>query len=119
MHVISDLGLNTLYLERPVHIFVCRAIHGSEFQEHFNDEANSCNAYKSHSLGPPSTDFQDRPAHLAGVMMQSPGAITCAVLAPIAFYAAFLGLLTIPVIQNQVIYLNRFTSTWGNNVNIS
>lgn len=51
-------------------------------------------------------------------MIHSPGAIACAALAPIGLYAAFLGLLTIPFIQNQVIYLNKVTLTWGKDVNI-
>ncbi|KAL1881269.1 hypothetical protein Daus18300_001121 [Diaporthe australafricana] len=51
-------------------------------------------------------------------MIHSPGAIACAIFAPIGLYAAFLGLLTIPFIQNQVIYLNKVTLTWGKDINI-
>lgn len=51
-------------------------------------------------------------------MLRSPGAIACAVVAPIGLYAVFLGLLTIPLIQNQVIYLNKVTLTWGKDINI-
>lgn len=51
-------------------------------------------------------------------MIRSTGAISCAILAPIGLYAVFLGLLTIPLIQNQVIYLNKVTLTWGKDVNI-
>lgn len=50
-------------------------------------------------------------------MIHAPGAIACAVLAPIGLYAVFLGLLTLPFIQNQVIYLNKVTLTWGKDVN--
>lgn len=52
------------------------------------------------------------------ILIHSPGAIACAVLAPIGLYAVFLGLLTIPFIQNEVIYLNRVTLTWGKDLNI-
>lgn len=41
-----------------------------------------------------------------------------AVLVPLAFYGTFLGLLTIPCIQNQVIYLNKVKLTWGQDVNV-
>lgn len=51
-------------------------------------------------------------------MIHSARAIALAVLAPIGLYAAFVGLLTIPSIQNQVIYLNRVTRTWGKDLNI-
>lgn len=40
------------------------------------------------------------------------------VLASTGFYALFIGLLMIPAIQNQVIYLNRVTLTWFQDVNI-
>ncbi|KAI1746908.1 Alpha/Beta hydrolase protein [Xylaria castorea] len=39
-------------------------------------------------------------------------------LAFIVLYALFIGLLTIPVLQDQVIYLNRVTLTWLQDVNI-
>lgn len=53
--------------------------------------------------------------HPAAVALQS---VLYAVLASAGFYAAFIGLLTIPFIQNQVIYLNKVTLTWGQDVNI-
>ncbi|KAI1198090.1 Alpha/Beta hydrolase protein [Nemania serpens] len=39
-------------------------------------------------------------------------------LASAGLYALFLGLLTIPVLQDQVIYLNRVTLTWFQDVNV-
>ncbi|KAI0973802.1 Alpha/Beta hydrolase protein [Xylaria arbuscula] len=39
-------------------------------------------------------------------------------LASTGFYALFIGLLTIPALQDQVIYLNRITLTWFQDVNI-
>ncbi|KAI0518472.1 Alpha/Beta hydrolase protein [Xylaria bambusicola] len=39
-------------------------------------------------------------------------------LASTGLYALFIGLLTIPVLQDQVIYLNRVTLTWFQDVNI-
>ncbi|KAI0549172.1 Alpha/Beta hydrolase protein [Xylaria curta] len=39
-------------------------------------------------------------------------------LACIGLYALFIGLLTIPVLQDQVIYLNHVTLTWFQDVNI-
>ncbi|KAL9944096.1 hypothetical protein D7B24_001976 [Verticillium nonalfalfae] len=49
----------------------------------------------------------------------SPLAITFYVLAgSLASYATFIGLLTIPFFQNQVIYLNRVTLTWFQDVAI-
>lgn len=39
-------------------------------------------------------------------------------LESIALYALFLGSLTIPLVQNQVIYLNRVTLTWFQDVNV-
>lgn len=51
-------------------------------------------------------------------MIHSPRAITLAAIAPIGLYAAFVGLLTIPSVQNQVIYLNKVTRTWGQDLNI-
>ncbi|KAK9769657.1 putative Alpha/Beta hydrolase protein [Seiridium cardinale] len=41
----------------------------------------------------------------------------CAVIALIAAYSVFLGLLIIPFFQNQVIYLNSITLTWFQDVN--
>lgn len=51
----------------------------------------------------------------AAVALQS---VLYAILGSLGLYAAFLGLLTIPFIQNQVIYLNKVTLTWGQDVNI-
>ncbi|KAI1119870.1 Alpha/Beta hydrolase protein [Nemania abortiva] len=39
-------------------------------------------------------------------------------LASTGMYALFIGLLTIPVLQDQVIYLNRMTLTWFQDINI-
>ncbi|KAI1264466.1 Alpha/Beta hydrolase protein [Xylariaceae sp. FL1019] len=44
--------------------------------------------------------------------------IVYGVLATAGLYAAFIGLLTIPALQDQVIYLNRVTLTWFQDVNI-
>lgn len=52
---------------------------------------------------------------MAVVSLQS---LLYAVLAPLALYTAFIGLLAIPFIQNQVIYLNRVKLTWGQDVNV-
>ncbi|KAI1399824.1 alpha/beta-hydrolase [Hypoxylon fuscum] len=41
-----------------------------------------------------------------------------ALAASTGLYAAFLGVLTIPFFQNQVIYLNRVTLTWFQDVNV-
>lgn len=51
----------------------------------------------------------------AAVALQS---ILYAILTSTGFYAVFLGLLTIPFVQNQVIYLNKFTLTKGQDLNI-
>lgn len=53
--------------------------------------------------------------YIAAVALQS---LLYAVLTPLSFYTAFLGLLTIPFIQNQVIYLNKVKLTWGQDVNV-
>lgn len=44
--------------------------------------------------------------------------VLCAVAASVGLYGLFIALLTIPYIQNQVIYLNSVTMTWGQDVNI-
>lgn len=54
-------------------------------------------------------------SHPAAVAVIS---VVYAVLASVGFYAIFLGLLTIPFLQKQVIYLNKVTLTWGQDVNI-
>lgn len=51
----------------------------------------------------------------AAIALQS---VIYAILGSMGLYAAFLGLLTIPLIQNQVIYLNKVKLTWGQDVNI-
>lgn len=53
--------------------------------------------------------------HPAAVAMRS---VVYAILGSMGLYAAFLGLLTVPLIQNQVIYLNKVKLTWGQDVNI-
>ncbi|MCJ1446972.1 MAG: hypothetical protein MMC23_007480 [Stictis urceolatum] len=44
--------------------------------------------------------------------------IAKAVVLSVVTYLAFLGLLTVPAIQSQVIYLNRVTLTWFQDVNV-
>ncbi|OTB00539.1 hypothetical protein M426DRAFT_267441 [Hypoxylon sp. CI-4A] len=44
--------------------------------------------------------------------------VVYALIASTGLYAAFLGILTIPFFQNQVIYLNRVTLTWFQDVNV-
>lgn len=51
-------------------------------------------------------------------MLDSLRSVFCAILGSMGLYAAFLGLLTFPLIQNQVIYLNKVKLTWGQDVNI-
>lgn len=45
-------------------------------------------------------------------------AFTVAVLASTGFYVAFVALLPIPFVQNQVIYLNNVKLTWGQDVDV-
>lgn len=76
-------------------------------------------ATTSHTLSHrPAQIWETVPFVSPRTVIHSPRAIALAILAPVGLYAAFVGLLTIPFIQNQVIYLNKVTLTWGKDLNI-
>ncbi|KAI0154506.1 Alpha/Beta hydrolase protein [Xylariaceae sp. FL1272] len=74
--------------------------------------------------------YAHRPLHQPAKLTSSWSAITMptvvtvfqsiayGVLATAGLYALFIGLLTVPALQDQVIYLNRVTLTWFQDVNI-
>lgn len=81
-----------------------------------------------HRRGQPASSTTDLPLHVLLHLVFSLSAMptTTAVLEPllgtlagiVGIYATFIALLTIPTLQDHVIYLHRVTLTWFQDVNV-